>query len=548
MTPEFDYVVVGGGTAGCVVAARLAEQPDTTVLLVEAGERDSLWTRMPAAFRRAARRAGLTWSLQSEPEPYLDGRRLPLLAGRTLGGSSAINGLLYVRGQRRDFDAWAAAGANGWNAGDVRPWFEQIESEWPLQRVEDPRLLQADYARALADAGYEPLEDPVREAADGYFLPRITTDARGRRRSSAAQHELALKRSNITVRRGIRVTRVTIEGHNATGIEYHQDGRTYPVRARREVILAAGACHSPHLLMLSGIGDPAALEAAGVVPRIALPGVGQNLSNHASIAMRFLASKPLPAMQALRLDRAVLSFTAWALAGRGLFALQPMSQLLMLRSQPWLGWPDCQLTLGTMGSDADWWFPGIRSSAPHAFAVSLMPLRPESRGWVRLASSDPLAAPRVLTNLLADPADVAVFRDCVPRVRELFACEALAEWTEREWVPGPAVLGDEQIAAWLRRSLTPSGHPVGTCRIGVDARAVVDPELRVHGVGRLRVIDASVMPSLPGAGPYASTLMVAERGAAFLRGQLAPATSLGPNVVRFPGPPHGKAPLRSARP
>ena len=536
MAEEFDYIVVGGGTAGCVLAARLAEEPAQRVLLLEAGERESLWSRIPAAFRKVSHRSGLTWPLQSEPEPCLDGRRPTLLAGRTLGGSSAINGLLYVRGQRHDFDGWAAGGAHGWGAAEVRPWFEQLESEWPLQVVDDPRLLQADFARALADAGYEEVGEPLREAADGYFRPRITVDARGRRQDSAHQHSLDRKRSNLTIIKGARTTRVTIDHGVATGVQYRHAGQAHRVRVRREVLLTAGTYHTPQLLMLSGIGDPAALESLGIRCCVALPGVGQGLANHATIAMRFLAAKPLPALQALRIDRALLSLMAWASAGRGLFAQQPTSQLLMLRSQPWLGWPDCQLTLGTVGSDADWWCPGIRASAAHAFVVNLTPLRPASRGWVRLASADPLAPPRVLTHLLADPADGAVFRDCVPRVRELFACEALAQWTEREWVPGAAVQSDAQLDAWLRRSVLAAGNPVGTCRMGVDAQAVVDPQLRVRGTAGLRVIDASVMPSLPGAGTYATTLMIAERGAAFVRGQGAPRGNLGANVVRFPGP------------
>jgi len=312
---------------------------------------------------------------------------------------------------------------------------------------------------------------------------------------------------------------VCIGRGRATGVEWLHAGARHVTPAAREIVLSAGAYHSPQLLLLSGVGPADQLAAHGLPVAVDLPGVGANLANHSLLALRFHASQPLPALQALRLDRLLASALAWALAGQGFLALQPTSQLLMLRSQPGLAQPDFQVTLGTLGNDADWWFPGIKPAAPHAFTAGITQLRPASRGWVRLASADPLTPPRVQCNLLMDDGDVAAIVRCIWKVRELFQCDGLAPWVAQEWLPGADLQGEAELERWLRQVTLPSGHPVGTCRMGSDALAVVDPALRVQGVAGLRVIDASVMPTLPAAGTYASTLMIAERGAALLAGR-----------------------------
>jgi choline dehydrogenase len=517
---EYDFIVVGAGTSGCAIAARLCQDARARVLLLEAGGPQTLNTLIPAAFRRAIYRSGLTWPMVSEPEPQLANRSVPLLAGRVVGGSSSINGLLYVRGQSADFNAWRAAGCTGWGASDLQPLFERVERRFPLKVVDDPRLLQSDITRALNVAGYEAAEAPLSGRVDGYLQSRITVSPRGRRVSSAAAYlRGSAVRAGLTLLREALVTRILIEGGRAAGVAWQQQGIAHQARATREVIVCAGAYRSPHLLMLSGIGPADELRAHGIEVSADVPGVGRNLCNHSLVAMRFAAAQSLPAMQALRLDRLALSALAWATLGRGLLTLQPTSCTLMFRSEESLPLPDFQVTLGTLGIDADWWLQPWRPPAPDAFVATLTQLRPASRGWLTLRSADATAPPRVLTNVFGDARDREVLRAGIRAVRPIFETAPLQRWVRGESVPGSALQSDEELDAFLSRAAGASAHPTGTCMMGVREDAVVDPELRVRGIAGLRVADASIMPTIPGAGTYATSIVIGEKAADLIVGR-----------------------------
>jgi choline dehydrogenase len=540
----FDYVIAGAGSAGCVLASRLTEDRDVTVLLLEAGGPPrGLFVNMPVAFPTYAASPRLNWGYVSEPEPGLGGRRIPVLRGKVLGGSSTINGMVYARGHRRDYDDWRAMGLEGWGYADVLPYFRRSEHSWLGEgkyhggagelevTVPDATCVLTDLVGASAQAAGHPVTpDYHGERAEGFMRMEMTVTRRGRRASAARAFLYpAMRRPNLTVRTHALVSRVLLERGRAVGIEYIRNGRKERVRAEREVVLAGGVYGSPQVLMLSGIGPAAELRALGIEPLHDLPGVGRNLIEH-PLTFTLNAARPCTFLRHLRFDRAVLSVVRWALFGTGPFATNACAGNVFLRTEPALDRPDVQLTCPAGGAAAEpgarIWYPLVRKAPDHGLAVAVSMIREESRGTVRLRSANPTDPPRILFNLFTEPSDVARMIRGIRAAREIYAQEPLASLIVREIMPGPERTSDAELERYVRETGQITQHPVGTCRMGLDADAVVDAELRVRGLERLRVIDASIMPNVPGGNTNAPTIMVAEKGADLIRGRRLPAAAV----------------------
>jgi choline dehydrogenase len=533
--PAWDYVIAGGGSAGCVLAARLSEDPGVRVLLIEAGPEDrSPWLAMPAGISRVVWGTRFSWAFTSEPEPFLGGRRLGHPRGRVLGGSSSINGMMWVRGHPRDFDGWAQQGARGWSWPEVLPYFRRSETApgggdglrgkaGPIRVSRaDPAAspLAAAFIAAGVEAGY-PRTDGFNGAAPEGFGPYEQSIVRGRRCSAARAYLApARARPNLTVVTGALALKVELDGGRATGLRYARGGRVETARAAREVILAAGAIGSPHLLQLSGIGAPARLEAAGIEVRHPLPAVGENLNDHPDIVIQHECLRPVSVWPATRPPRSWLAGAEWALFGTGPAATNHFEAGAFIRSRAGVEHPDLQFTLMPLAV-----VPGTTRIHPgHAFQVHIDLMRPKSRGHVRARSADPREPPAILFNYLAHPDDRADFRTAVGLLREVLAQPALRPFAGREIFPGPGVAGDAALDAWLARAVETCYHPVGTCRMGAPGAvgAVVDPECRVQGLAGLRVVDASVMPEIVSGNTNAATIMIAEKAADMIRGRDPP--------------------------
>ena len=530
-----DYVVVGAGTAGCVLANRLSADGRHQVLLLEAGSGDAHpWIRMPLGFLRALQQPRFTWGYQSEPEPHLNGRVLPVPRGRLLGGSSSINGMFHIRGDRRDFDDWASAGCTGWSYAEVLPYFIRSESNWrgdgpfhggrgplPVNRIDDRRLLPQPLRDAARAAGHRLNDDYDGEHHEGLAAGDVAIDRRGRRASSATAYlRPARGRPNLVVWTQARSERVLFEGEGdrrrACGVQLVRAGQRLTVHARNEVVLAGGAYGSPQLLMLSGIGPAAELQRHGIAPVHALPGVGRNLIEHPRMPLQYTLKRPVSFLRELRLDRAVLSVLRWTLAGSGPFASQVCHGTLLFKTDPALDRPDFQLLCNPVRLDARLWLPGIAPAQPHAFYITVCQLYAKSRGQVTLRSGDPADAPRIALNLFSHPDDVRSMRAALRAARALYATAPLAELIDVETLPGATLRSDAELDDAIRALGGITHHPVGTCAMGSGPQAVVDPRLRVHGVDGLRVADASVMPAIVGGNTNAATLMIGEKAADML--------------------------------
>ncbi len=534
----YDYIVIGAGSAGCVLAARLSEDPKISVLLVEAGPKDSHpYIHMPLGFLRAMLNPKYNWGYASEPERHLNDRRMMLPRGKVLGGSSSINGMFYMRGHPRDFDTWRQMGCEGWGYADVLPYFKKMETSWrgagkyhggdgPLQvqPIDTRRLLHDPLMRSAAAAGYPVSDDLSGEHPEGFSKGEVTIDKRGRRASSyRAYVHPVLGRPNLHLQTEALTTRVLIENGRACGVELSADGQLRQVRAEREVILSGGTYNSPQLLMLSGIGPAEHLHEHGITPVADLPGVGGNLSEHPVCMMQFLARQPVTFLKELRFDRAALWAAQWAVFGNGPFATQINSCNIVVRTSPELEQPDIQLMCNPVRMDANLWFPGVTKQLPHCFQVGVVILHPHSRGRVTLRSASPLDPPKVDLNLMASPAEFAMMRRGIREARRIYHTEPQAQLTGEELIPGAAVETDEALDAFIRQICSVTQHPVGTCTMGEGPDAVVDAQLKVIGIQGLRVADASIMPTVPGANTNAATIMIGEKASDLVLGRRLPA-------------------------
>ena len=520
-----DYVIVGAGSAGCVLANRLSEDPATRVLLLEAGGSDRHPNvKIPAAFAKQFK-TRLDWDFETEPEPGCDGRRLFVPRGKSLGGSSSMNAMVYTRGRPLDYDAWREAGCQGWGWDDVLPYFKRAENregdpgEWhgaggPLN-VADPRspsVLTRRFIDSAQTAGLPLNRDYNAIEQDGVGMCQVLQ--RGGRRWSAADGYLrpAMKRSNLDVVTRAQALGLELRDGRAEGVRYRdRRGRERTARAERDVILAAGAIGSPQLLMLSGIGPPEHLGEHGIETRVASPGVGANLQDHPYCVLIWESRIGHSLLDAEK-PKALAEFL---LRRSGPLTSSVAEGFAFVRSRPGLPAPDLQYHFAPAYFNEN----GFDEFDGHAMTLGPVLLTPRSRGNLRLRSADPAAKPLIRGNHLSEPEDVASLVAGIRLGREIAATGPMAEAAGREIFPGPEVGDDdEEIEADVRRRVELLYHPVGTCRMGSDEEAVLDPELRVRGVERLRVVDASVMPLIPGGNTHAPTVMIAERASDIIRG------------------------------
>jgi len=525
MRAGFDYIVIGSGSAGAVVAARLSEDPDVSVLVLEAGPRERHPLQaMPLAFARvAAGRIG-TWQYESEPEPELHGRRLAMPRGRTLGGTSSINAMIAIRGNRRDYDRWSELGLAGWSYAEVLPYFKRLETSWrgagqfhdgdgpvAISPMTGPDLLWEPLREAAEAAGIAYCDDANGAEQDG--ISRMEATVRDGRRVSAARAYLypAMRRPNLTIETGALVQRIVIRKGCAIGVQYARRGELLTVLANREIVLAGGAYNSPQLLMLSGVGRADELGGVGIEPVHELPGVGRNLAEHVNIINEYELLGDQGLTRYLRADRAALSAARWFARGTGPFAYTGTAANVFARSSPGLDRPDLQLMALPLSGDARVWL----RKPPAKLSVRCGYLHPSSRGWVRLRSDDPRAPPRIFANVFAEPGDLEGMVRALELSREIYSQSPLRELIRCETLPG----SEADLAEHIRRHATLRAHPVGTCRMGTDEDAVVDADLRVRGIEGLRIADASVMPELPSGNTNLPCMMIGEKAADLIRGR-----------------------------
>jgi choline dehydrogenase len=533
---KFDYVIVGAGSAGCVLADRLSADGTRRVLLLEYGGSDrSIFIQMPSALSIPMNMPKYNWFYHTEPEPHLDGRRVHTPRGKVLGGSSSINGLVYIRGNPQDFERWASEGAAGWSYRDVLPYFKRAESReeggdeyrggkgklrTSYGRVSNP--LHAAWLAAAGEAGYPQSADVNGFQQEGFGRMDMTV-GHGRRCSAAnAYLRPAMNRPNLKVLTHALATRIIFEGRRARALEYTQGGSAHRVELGAEIILSGGPINSPQLLKLSGIGPAAELRALGIEVVHDLPGVGENLQDHLEFYFQVACKEPITLYSSINMWSRALIGARWLLRKDGLGATNHFETCGFIRSRPGVAYPDIQYHFLPMAVAYD----GSTLAQEHGFQAHVGPMRSKSRGWVRLASANPLDKPRILFNYLSEPDDWTEMRACVRLTREIFAQASFDRYRGREIQPGAGVQTDEQIDAFIRGKVESAYHPSCSCKMGgaQDPMAVVDPETRVHGLEALRVVDSSIMPSVTTGNLNAPTIMLAEKAADHIlgKGMLAP--------------------------
>jgi choline dehydrogenase len=530
---EFDYIVVGAGSAGCVLANRLSADPRHRVLLLEAGGSDNyFWIHVPVGYLYCMGNPRTDWGFKTEPVPGLNGRALNYPRGRVLGGSSSINGMIYMRGQARDYDHWRQLGNAGWAWDDVLPYFRKSQDyapgaddmhgaggEW---RVEAQRLswpILDAFIEACEEVGIPKIEDFNR--GDNFGVSYFKVNQRRGIRVNTAKAFLrpALKRRNLTLMQNAEVQRIRIEDGRAKGIVFRRHGEASEARVLGEIILAAGAIGSPQLLELSGIGSGEVLRGVGIEMQHESPGVGENLQDHLQIRTVYTVRNAMTLNQRVGSLRGKAAIALeYALRRSGPMSMAPSQLGIFTRSDPSFETANLQYHIQPLSLDKF----GDPLHAFPAITASVANLRPESRGHVHIRSADPREAPAIQPNYLASEADRRVAADSIRVTRRIMAARALARFEPEEFLPGAALSTDEQLAKAAGEIGTTIFHPVGTCRMGGDARAVVDERLRLHGLGGLRVADASVMPSITSGNTNSPTIMIAEKASDMIRGRSLP--------------------------
>ena len=536
---EADYIIIGSGSAGSVLANRLSEDGTYDVVVLEYGGSDAgPFIQMPGALSYPMNMSRYDWGFATEPEPHLGGRRLACPRGKVIGGSSSINGMIYVRGHARDFDHWRDSGATGWGYADVLPYFQRQENwheggqggdpYWrgtngPLHVTRGKRTNPLDHAfvRAGAQAGFEVTPDYNGAQQEG-FAPFDMTVWKGRRWSAAnAYLKPALKRENLTVEKGF-ARRIVMENGRATNVEYERGGQIAVIKARREVIISASTINSPKLLMLSGIGPAAHLAEHGIDVVADRPGVGQNLQDHLELYIQQACTQPITLFKHWNLRGKAKVGLQWLWNKSGPGASNGFESCGFVRSKPGVDYPDIQYHFLPIAVRYD----GQAAAEGHGWQAHVGPMRSPSRGNITLRSSDPKDPPKILFNYMSHEEDWADFRHCIRLTRDIFAQPAFDDYRGKEIQPGSAIQTDDELNGFIREHVESAYHPCGTCKMGSkdDPMAVVDPELRVIGVDGLRVVDSSIFPRITNGNLNAPSIMTGEKGADHILGKspLAP--------------------------
>ncbi|MFT6153716.1 MAG: choline dehydrogenase [Crocinitomicaceae bacterium] len=521
---QFDYIIVGAGSAGCVLANRLSENPGHSVLLLETGGADnSIFIKMPTALSIPMNSPKLAWQFYTQPEPFLNNRKMHCPRGKVLGGSSSINGMVYVRGHAKDFDEWEQHGAKGWNYQACLPYFKKAET-WYLGEnnyrggqgsvgvnngngMKNP--LYGAFIKAGQQAGYPVTGDYNGEQQEGFGPMHMTVRDGYRSSASRAYLDPVKKRKNLTIITGALVNKVTLKNKVATGVEYSVKDNVFKVGANKEVILSAGSIGSPHILQLSGIGDADVLKKAGVELQHELPGVGKNLQDHLEFYFQYKCKQAITLNGKLDWLSKGLIGIEWIVNKSGLGATNHFESCAFIRSNADVDWPDIQYHFLPAAVRYD----GKSAFDGHGFQVHVGHNKPKSRGAVSIQSADPTVPPKIQFNYLQHPDDIEGFRACVRLTRDIISQDAFNEYQNGEIQPGEHIQTDEQIDTFVREAAESAYHPSCSCKMGEDNMAVVNSQTQVHGIEGLRVVDSSIFPTIPNGNLNAPTIMVAERAA-----------------------------------